>query len=177
MYVLDTLVNHWALQKWLNNSRYSSRFGLFEAKEPFITSRWGPRSPHRRGNLETYFGMFGLAHGWQGRRFYVFFWVWTHPLLRWIVYYPICIQHDIDKSQISFIELCFSKDCFVTAEFKISISPADWSLDPPTILHRSTPLTVYILNILNVIGKGQQRCCRLLPLLQQLVDVYGWCML
>ena len=29
----------------------------------------------------------------------------TH-LLRWIVYYCVCIQHDIDKSQISFIELC-----------------------------------------------------------------------
>jgi len=48
----------------------------------------------------------------------------TH-FLRWIVYYCVCIQHDIDKSQISFIELCFSKHCFVTAEFKISISPAD----------------------------------------------------
>ena len=43
----------------------------------------------------------------------------THPLfrrigiglthfLRWIVYYCVCIQHDIDKSQLglSFIELC-----------------------------------------------------------------------
>ena len=29
----------------------------------------------------------------------------TH-FLRWIVYYCVCIQHDIDKSQISFIELC-----------------------------------------------------------------------
>jgi len=29
----------------------------------------------------------------------------TH-FLRWIVYYCICIQQDIDKSQISFIELC-----------------------------------------------------------------------
>ena len=57
---------------------------------------------------------------WPGRRSYVFFgsgpthffrsWVRigigsTH-FLRWIVYYCICIQHDIDKSQISFIELC-----------------------------------------------------------------------
>ena len=56
----------------------------------------------------------------QGRRSYVFFWVRTHPLFRsWvrigigpthfsrrIVYYCVCIQHDIDKSQISFIELC-----------------------------------------------------------------------
>jgi len=29
----------------------------------------------------------------------------TH-FLRWIVYYCVCIQHDIDRSQISFIELC-----------------------------------------------------------------------
>jgi len=29
----------------------------------------------------------------------------TH-FLRWIVYYCVCIQHDIDKSQISFTELC-----------------------------------------------------------------------
>jgi len=29
----------------------------------------------------------------------------TH-FLRWIVYYCVCIQHDIDKSQISFDELC-----------------------------------------------------------------------
>ena len=29
----------------------------------------------------------------------------TH-FLRWIVYYCVCIQHGIDKSQISFIELC-----------------------------------------------------------------------
>jgi len=29
----------------------------------------------------------------------------TH-FLRWIVYYCVCIQHDVDKSQISFIELC-----------------------------------------------------------------------
>jgi len=56
----------------------------------------------------------------QGRRSYVFFLVRTHPLfsrwvrigigpthfLRWIVYYCVCIQHGIDKSQISFIELC-----------------------------------------------------------------------
>ena len=56
----------------------------------------------------------------QGRRSHVFFWVRTHPLfrswvwigigpthfLRWIVYYCVCIQHDIDESQISFIELC-----------------------------------------------------------------------
>ena len=73
----------------------------------------------------------------------------TH-FLRWIVYYCVCIQHDVDKSQIAFIELrktlrtnsgwygnqdmywivttykaCFSKHCFVTAEFKIFISPAD----------------------------------------------------
>ena len=69
----------------------------------------------------------------------------TH-FLKWIVYYCVCIQHDIDKSQISFIELwfhfismvirtcielllltkaCFSKHCFVTAEFKIFILPAD----------------------------------------------------
>ena len=55
----------------------------------------------------------------QGRRSHVFFWVRTHPLfrswvwigigpthfLRWIVCYCVCIQHDIDKSQISFIEL------------------------------------------------------------------------
>ena len=26
--------------------------------------------------------------------------------LRWIVYYCVCIQHDIDKSQMAFIELC-----------------------------------------------------------------------
>ena len=31
----------------------------------------------------------------------------TH-FLRWIVYYCVCIQHDIDKSQISFTELCKS---------------------------------------------------------------------
>jgi len=56
----------------------------------------------------------------QGRRSYVLFWVRTHPLfrswvrigigptqlLRWVVYYWVCIQHDIDKSQISLIELC-----------------------------------------------------------------------
>ena len=56
----------------------------------------------------------------HGRRSYVFFWVRTHPLfrrwvrigigpthfLRWTVYYCVCIQHDIDKSQISFTELC-----------------------------------------------------------------------
>ena len=56
----------------------------------------------------------------QGRRSYVFFWIRTHPLfrswvrigigptnfLRWIVYYCVCIQHDIDRSPISFIELC-----------------------------------------------------------------------
>ena len=57
---------------------------------------------------------------WQGRRSYVFsgsgpthfFRSWvqigigpTH-FLRWIVYYCVCIQHDIDKSQISFTELC-----------------------------------------------------------------------
>ena len=75
----------------------------------------------------------------------------THFL---IVYYCVCIQHDIDKSQLSFIELCktlrtnsglmavnsclhlfspqlyrltecFSKDRCVTAEFKIFISRAD----------------------------------------------------
>ena len=72
----------------------------------------------------------------QGRRSYVFFWVRTHPLLRRIVYYCVCIQHDIDKSQISSIELCFSKHCVVTAEFKISISPADcgvWT-HPPGLL-------------------------------------------
>jgi len=74
--------------------------------------------------------------------------------LRWIVYYCVCIQHDSDKSQLSFIELCktlrtnsglmainsclhlfspqlcrltecFSKDRCVTAEFKIFISRAD----------------------------------------------------
>ena len=71
----------------------------------------------------------------------------TH-FLRWIVYYCVCIQHDIDKSQISFIELCetlrtnsglrainsclhlfwpqlcnrniCNKHCFVTAELKFS---------------------------------------------------------
>ena len=72
----------------------------------------------------------------------------TH-FLRWIVNNGVCIQHYIDKSQMSFIELCktltknsglravnsflrlrgllscFSKHCFVTAEFKIVISPAD----------------------------------------------------
>jgi len=50
----------------------------------------------------------------------VFLWVRTHPLfrswvrigigpthfLRRIVYYCVCIQYDVDKSQISFIELC-----------------------------------------------------------------------
>ena len=70
----------------------------------------------------------------------------TH-FLRWIVNNCVCIY--IDKSQMSFIELCktltknsglravnsflrlqglfscFSKHCFVTAEFKIVISPAD----------------------------------------------------
>jgi len=80
----------------------------------------------------------------------------TH-FLRWTVYYCVCIQHDIDKSQISFTELCktfrtnsglrgidsclhlfwpsiimqrkyprcFLCRCFVMAEFKIFISPAD----------------------------------------------------
>ena len=77
----------------------------------------------------------------------------TH-FFSWIVYYCVCIQHDIDKSQISFTEVCktlrtnsglrainsclhlfwpqlctykacFSKHRFVTAEFKIFISPAD----------------------------------------------------
>jgi len=100
----------------------------------------------------------------QGRRSYVFFWVRIHPLFRswvrigigpthfltWVVYYCVCIQHDIDKSQVSFIELCktlrtnsglrannscihlfttykacFSKHCFVAVAFKIFISPAD----------------------------------------------------
>jgi len=78
----------------------------------------------------------------------------TH-FLSWIVYY--CVRHDIDKSQISFIELrkifrtnsglraissclhlfwpqlcnrnicavSYVCACFVTAEFKIFISPAD----------------------------------------------------
>ena len=37
----------------------------------------------------------------------------------------MCILHDVDKIQISFIELCFSKHCFATAEIKNFISPAD----------------------------------------------------
>ena len=44
----------------------------------------------------------------------------TH-FLRWIFYYCVCIQHDIDKA-------CFSKHCFVTAEFNIFISPADYGV-------------------------------------------------
>ena len=92
----------------------------------------------------------------------VFYWVRTHPLcrswveigigpthfLRWIVYYCVSIQNDIDKSQISLIELCKTlrtnsglravnscRHLFWAdpAEFKIFISPADF-------LHRSTPL-------------------------------------
>jgi len=42
----------------------------------------------------------------QRRRPYVLFWVRTHPLFEMNVYYCVCIQHDIDKSQISLIELC-----------------------------------------------------------------------
>jgi len=75
----------------------------------------------------------------------------TH-FLRWFVNYCVCIQHYVDKSQMSFIELsktlrknsglravnsflrlqgllsCFSEHCFVTAEFKIFISPAGCGL-------------------------------------------------
>ena len=61
-----------------------------------------------------------IPTGLQGCRSYVIFLVRTHLLfrswvqigtglthfLRWIVYYCVCIQHDIDKSQISFTELC-----------------------------------------------------------------------
>ena len=97
----------------------------------------------------------------QGRRNYqyVFFWVRTHPLFRsWvrigigpthflrpIIYYCVCIQHDIDKSQISFIELWFSKHCFVTAEFKIFISPADYGVwIHPHFYTDLRPLPAYI---------------------------------
>ena len=117
----------------------------------------------------------------QGRRSYVFFWVLTHPLfrswvrmgigpthfLRWIVYYCVCIQHDIDKSQISFTELCKTlrtnsglraiNSCCLHVFWpqlclcNRSICAVSYilrlrSLDPPTFLHRSTPLALTMNN-------------------------------
>ena len=61
----------------------------------------------------------------RGRRSYVFSGSGPTHFLRRIVYYCVCTQRDVGKSRISFTELCFSKRCFVTAEFKIFISPAD----------------------------------------------------
>jgi len=116
----------------------------------------------------------------------MFFWARTHPLfrswvrigigpthfLRWIVYYCVSIQHDVAKSQISFIELCktlrtnsglrainsclhlfwpqLCKACWVNIvlwqqNLKLSFHRQTVSLDPPTCLHRSTPLYTHAL--------------------------------
>jgi len=113
----------------------------------------------------------------QGHRSDVFFGVRTQPLfkswvrigigpihfLRWIVYNCVCIQHDIDKSQISFIELGLCKTLRTNSGLRarppiksclhlfwpqlcnrniwnFHFTSRLWSLDLPTFLHRSTPL-------------------------------------
>jgi len=116
-------------------------------------ARSGARASHTyigllqgRGVDPMCFSGSGPTHFFRSR-----VWIGIGPthFLRWIVYYCVCIQHDIDKSQISFIELCktlrtnnglrainsclhlfwpqlckacWVKHCFVTAEFKIFIS-------------------------------------------------------
>ena len=115
----------------------------------------------------------------------------TH-FLRWIVYYCVCIQHDTDKSQISFIELCKTlrmnsglrainsclhlfwrqlcnrNICAVSCVYacvwlalSTHFTSRLWSLDPPTFLHRSTPLWMR-MPILEAISQH----CRL-PRMQQ----------
>ena len=83
----------------------------------------------------------------QGRRSYVFFRSWvrigigpTH-LLRWIVYYCVCIQHDVDKSQISFTELCKT----LRTNSALTSLKGYWQLSTFILLLLTRPVSVNIV--------------------------------
>jgi len=116
----------------LNTSELFIRTRKCKADQNANTFTWSPAILfHRQPNTQvTRVGATSLCDPWdalppaleitgRGVDPMCFFWVRTHPIFRswvrigigpihflwWIVYYCVCIQHDIDKSQISFIEL------------------------------------------------------------------------